>query len=149
MSENIINEVTICWNTPSMSEWIQYHLEALEKRQEWIAPKILPLFEDELSDDFLYFCQHGKYPDTKVDQEFEALKKRNQQVNERKGFLAEEIFSIKYYDGFSYNKSITIQALLELAIELSPDTDTFCESCDDVIDRFCDDPHSVIDNQPR
>lgn len=116
--------------------------------------------EPAVSDDFIRFCQTGKYPDEVEPDIDDEVKAENQYVYDVKQRLRESLQGNDcsklhlYDDGISCD-TLDVYALIELAVELSPPPNPLDEmpfpECVlyEVLDVFESDPERMIDNQPR
>jgi hypothetical protein len=115
--------------------------------------KLLEMLQKtEVSDEFIYFCQHGKYPEPIIDPDAEA-KAENQYIHDLKDEIKYLLFdadcSILTHDEGCLANHLNIYALLELAREIAPDADFISDVFDEVMDMYETEPQSIIDNQPR
>ena len=92
-----------------------------------------------VSDDFIHFCQTGKYPD-KVEPDIDdEVKPENQYIYDVKQRLRKAL----------QGNHLNVYSLLELAVEIAPDTSFAEDAFSEVLDAFKSNPERVINNLPR
>lgn len=116
---------------------------------EWAVDK-----PEELSEDFIHFCQTGKYPD-KVETDIgEYVKPDNQYLYKLKHSLRQELAladcsMLTHDDDGCPSDYLNVHALLELACEIAPGHGYILDAFDEVMDAFERDPQRIIDKLPR
>lgn len=106
----------------------------------------------QVSDDFITFCQTGKYPEQKEETDDE-VKAENRYVYNLKDQLRRvlnksDCSEICTLDGCPCD-CLDVYALLELAAEISPTETFFEEAFIEVSGMYESDPERVINNLPR